>query len=118
MSLWIPHRDAEGRLYFYTINIPFFLVVAISAICLAILLNLATTAPLEALVLSATMLLVGFASFLLAKISVYQTGFWFSFGSGRMTARMRHFYRLGYLLMIPGALMTFLLSVLVIRIHG
>lgn len=118
MSLWIPRRDAEGRLYFYTINISFLLVMAFATIYLAILLNLATTAPLEALVLSASMLFVGFASFLLAKISVYQTGFWFSFGSGRMTARMRRFYRLGYLLMVPGALMTFLLSVLVIRIHG
>ncbi len=118
MSLWIPRRDAEGRFYFYSVNIPFLLVVAVPAICLSILLGLAATAPLEALALSTGMLFAGFAMFLRAKVSVYQSGFWFSFGSGRMTARMRRLYRLGYLLMIPAVLITFLLSVLVIRIYG
>lgn len=118
MSLWIPRRDAQGRLHFYTVNIPLQLVLVVPAICLAFLLGLASTAALEALAVSTGMLLLGFAFFLRAKISVYHSGFWFSFGSGRMSVRMRRYYRLGYLLLIPAALMTFVLSLLVIRIHG
>jgi len=118
MSFWIPRRDADGRLHLYTISIPLLFVVAVPCIFLAILLDLAATAPLESLLFSSSILFLGFASFLLAKISVYQTGFWFSIGSGQMTARMRRFYRLGYLLMVPGAVMTLLLSALVMRLHG
>ena len=118
MSLWIPRRDAQGRLYYYATNIPFLLIAAILGVCWAILLGLAATAPLEALAFSFGILAIGFALFLRAKVSVYQHGFWFSFGSGRMTARMRRLYCLGYCLMVPAALLTLLLSVLVVRVHG
>jgi hypothetical protein len=118
MSFWIPRRDAEGRLYYFTISIPVLFMPAILAVCLVTLLSLAATAPIEALAVSTGMLLVGFAFFLRAKVSVYQHGFWFSFGSGRMTAGMRRLYRIGYCLMVPAALVTFLLSVLVLRMHG
>jgi hypothetical protein len=117
MSFWIPRRDAQGRLYYYTINFPLLYIPVILGMFLAILGSLAATAPLEALAVSFGMLLVGFALFLRAKVSVYQHGFWFSFGSARMSARMRRLYRLGYCIMIPAALVTFLLSVLVIRMH-
>ena len=118
MSLWIPRRDVDGRLHWYSVSVPIYALSAL-AVCLGVLLlELATKAPLKSLTFFAGTLLLGFAAFLTAKISVFQTGFWFSFGSGRMTPRMRRFYRLGYLLMVPGAVMTLLLSALVIGLYG
>jgi hypothetical protein len=118
MSLWIPRRDSDGRLYWYSVSVPIVALVPALAICLVLLVDLARNAPLKSLTFFAGMLLLGFAAFLSAKVSVYQTGFWFSFGSGRMTPGMRRFYRLGYSLMVPAAIMTLLLSLLVVRLHG
>ena len=118
MSLWIPRRDADGRLHYYSVNVPLLPLVAVLGMCLVLLLELTTKAPLKLLTFFAGMLLLGFAAFFTAKISVFQTGFWFSFCSGRMTPRMRRFYRLSYLLMVPGAVMTLLLSALVIGLYG
>ncbi len=118
MSLWIPRRTADGRLYWYSVGVPIFALGPVLAVCLLLLVELATKAPLESLAFFAGMLLFGFTAFLVAKISVFQASIWFSFGSRRMTRRMRRFYRLGYLLMVPGAVMTLLLSTLVIRLYG
>ena len=118
MSLWVPHYDAKGRLYWYSVSVPILPLIAAVGVSVAFLLEMATNAPLKSLTFFAGMLLLGFAAFLAAKISVFQTGFWFSFGSGRMTPRMRRFYRLGYLLMVPAAVVTVLLSMLVVRLHG
>lgn len=48
-------------------------------------------------------MLIGFALFLAAKLSVISQGVYVSWGSGRMSARFRKCYRVGYALMFLGA---------------
>jgi len=52
-------------------------------------------------------ILLGFALFVVAKTSVVARGQWVTFGSGPMTATMGNCYRVGYWLMLVGALFTF-----------
>jgi len=118
MSLWIPSRSEDGRLHWYLVDLPIFSLMAFLGFFLVVMLDLAINAPLESLLAVSSVLFLGFLAFLAAKISVYQNGFWFSFGSNRMTSGMRRLYRLGYLLMIPASIMTLLLSILVLRFHG
>jgi len=51
--------------------------------------------------------LVGFALFLIAKLSVVARKKWVSFGSGLMGSGMANLYRVGYWLMVVGVLVTF-----------
>ncbi|HYD46755.1 MAG TPA: hypothetical protein VEB21_00315 [Terriglobales bacterium] len=51
--------------------------------------------------------LIGFAMFLRAKLSVIRVEPWINFGSRRMEPNMRDLYRVGYWLMIVGTLTTF-----------
>jgi hypothetical protein len=38
MSLWFRKRDKQGRLYYFSVNIPFLFAVAVMGILLALLL--------------------------------------------------------------------------------
>ena|GEM_PF-1356620 len=51
--------------------------------------------------------LVGFALFLIAKISMLRKGKMVSFGSKKMSAPATNLYKIGYWLMIVGVLSTF-----------
>lgn len=51
--------------------------------------------------------LVGFALFLMAKLSVVREGHLVSFGVGRMSPEMKNAYRAGYWLMAVGVLAMF-----------
>ncbi len=55
----------------------------------------------------AALMLAGFISFLLAKISVIRKGSYFSFGCEHMTKKMMWAYFLGYVFMIAGYFVTF-----------
>ncbi|MEM9660398.1 MAG: hypothetical protein AAF961_18695 [Planctomycetota bacterium] len=117
MSVWIPRRDAQGRLYYYTISVPLLWIPAIIGILMAALAPVAATMPLESLAWAYGLLAIGFALFLRAKASLFEQGIWFSFGSGRMTPRMRRLYRLGYCLMIPAAMVAFSLCLMVVCMY-
>jgi len=51
--------------------------------------------------------LVGFALFLISKISVLIKGKLISFGTKQLSENMANFYRLGYWLMAIGLILTF-----------
>lgn len=51
--------------------------------------------------------LVGFALFLISKISLFLKGTLISFGSKKLTENMANLYRLGYWLMAVGLIFTF-----------
>ncbi len=118
MSLWIPCRDASGRLHWYSTSVPFFVLIPVFAICSILLVQLAIHAPLRSVGLFVFILLLGFAAFFKAKISVFQTGMWFTFGSRQMTPDMKRLYRLGYLLMVPAGAIILLLNLLLVGFHG
>jgi hypothetical protein len=63
--------------------------------------------PFGTATLSIAMYSVGFALFVAAKVSVMRRGHLISFGSGLMSLWSRRLYRLGYTLMIGGAVLTF-----------
>ena len=50
------------------------------------------------------LMLIGFALFLTAKMSLIRQGIYVSWGSRRMSARLRTCYHAGYALMFAGAL--------------
>lgn len=52
--------------------------------------------------------LVGFALFLISKISIISHRKWISFGTKHLTENMANFYRLGYWLMAVGLIITFI----------
>ena len=51
--------------------------------------------------------LMGLASFLVAKATVIAQGTWISFGTRRMSENAANLYRLGYWLMAVGIMATF-----------
>jgi hypothetical protein len=51
--------------------------------------------------------LVGFALFLISKISLFVKGTWASLGTKKLTENMANLYRLGYWLMAVGLIFTF-----------
>ena len=97
--------------------LPIFALLPIVGVMLACFVQLAHKAPLGSLAFATSTLLLGFLAFLAAKLSVYQTGVWFSFGTKSMAPNMKNLYRMGYLLMIPSAISLLLLSLLVLRLH-
>ena len=51
--------------------------------------------------------LPGFCLFLIAKITLFRNGLWFSLGTKQMTEGMSNLYRIGYWLMVVGLIFTF-----------
>jgi hypothetical protein len=52
--------------------------------------------------------LVGFALFLISKISTISNGKWISFGTKKLTENTANLYRIGYWLMAVGLIFTFI----------
>ena len=107
MSWWFRVRDKDGRVHYVAVEIPFFLLFALTGISLALLLGQLVVAPIPTMLLFFSVTVIGFVFFAIAKLSV-------SFGSGRMRPAMRAMYRAGYVLMAVGAVLT-LLSIAVVR---
>ena len=54
-----------------------------------------------------SIVLAGLICFLVGKLSLIARGRWVTFGTGRMSERMANVYRIGYWLMVVGALVAF-----------
>ncbi len=52
--------------------------------------------------------LVGFAIYLISKISLFSKGKWIGIGTKKLTENMGNLYRLGYWLMAVGLIFTFI----------
>ena len=68
--------------------------------------RLARHAPLGSLAGAGVLMACGFCLFAVAKASLLRQERWVSFGTAHMTRRHRIGYRIGYALMVAGAVVT------------
>lgn len=106
MSLWIPKRDKNGRLYFFVVGLPISLIFPAIGICMCLLMFCLATAPVESMFSFLAVTGFGFLLFAMAKASGFRQGCLVSFGSAKMDPRMRTAYRTGWILMAIGATLT------------
>ena len=108
MSFWIVRRDATGRRHIKSVSVPLFPIVAMLAVVLSCLVGVVAGLSVPAIIAWASLVIVGLAMFVVAKLSVIRRGVLVSFGSQRMSPTMRRLYRLGWVLMLPGGIVTLL----------
>ena len=108
VSLWIPKRDKTGRVYYFVVELPIMVILAIVAIGVSLLVSCVATAPVESMLSFLAVTGIGFFLFAVAKVSVFRQGELVSFGSARMSAKMKTAYRTGWVLMAIGATLTLL----------
>ena len=106
MSLWIPKRDKNGRLYFIVVELPIFLIFPAIGFVICLLLSCVATAPVESMLSFLAVTGFGLFLFAVAKVSVFRQGHLVSFGSAKMSPQMRTAYRTGWVLMVIGATLT------------
>ncbi len=124
MSLWFRIRDKDGSVHHVSIPFEPLLFVALVGISVAILLPFlqmfraaVVTSPVSTSIACASLLMVGFAFFALAKVSVIRAGHLVSFGPRKMSRMMRSLYYVGYVLLAVGTV-TVLLFVLAASVIG
>lgn len=119
MSLWIPRRDKNGRLYFFVVGLPIVLIplVFVIPLCLCLLTFCVVTAPVETMLSFLAVTGFGFLLFAVAKVSVFRQGRLVSFGSAKMNSQMRTAYRTGWVLMVIGATLTLFAISFASRMH-
>jgi hypothetical protein len=115
MSWWFRVRDKDGRVHYVGVEVPFFLLFALTGISLALLLGQLVAAPIPTMLLFFSVTVIGFVFFAIAKLSVMVGGRPVSFGSAGMRPAMRAMYHAGYVLMAVGAVLTLLSIALVSR---
>ena len=122
MSLWFRTRDKNGTVHHVSIPFDPLVYIAFVGIGVALLLPLlqmfriaVVTSPMSTSVACASILLVGLALFVLAKMSVIRAGRLVSFGPRAMSPRMRVFYIVSYVLLAIGtvAVLIFALAAFV-----
>lgn len=79
-----------------------FIVAAVLYISMSVIL----TAPRFWAYIIVGLYVVGFGCFAVAKVSRIRSGDFFSFGSSRMSPKLRTFYRVGYALMLTALMLT------------
>lgn len=82
------------------------LALPVLALSLLGVAHLARHAPLGLLAGAGVLMASGFGLFAVAKASLLRQERWVSFGTAHMTRRHRIGYRVGYALMIAGAVVT------------
>lgn len=102
------NRMRRGELIVNLVLFVGFPLVGIGVI-LPILLTLLINTPVQYVVVMLIFWLVGFMMFIKAKVSVIRQGKIISLGSGDMSRINRIFYRLGYVLMAIGLVLSLVL---------
>ncbi len=82
------------------------MALPVLSLCLLAAAHLARQAPLGLLAAAGVLIASGFCLFAVAKASLLRQKRWVSFGTAHMTPRHRIAYRIGYALMIAGAVVT------------
>ena len=106
MSLWIPRRDKNGRLYFLVVELPIMVIFAVVIIGVSLLVSCVATAPVGSMLSFFALTGFGFFLFAVAKVSVFRRGRLVSFGSAEMSPQMRTAYRTGWVLMALGTTLS------------
>ncbi|HEY1372144.1 MAG TPA: hypothetical protein VGH50_06715 [Candidatus Binatia bacterium] len=106
MSLWLYKRDQDGKPYVIAVDItPAILpVMTILGLLTAILFPLFLQSGPQRII--QFFLRTGLFCLLAAKVSLFRGGMWFSWGPGQMTRRWARVYKIGYVLMGIGTVMT------------
>ncbi|HEY6199386.1 MAG TPA: hypothetical protein VI231_12300 [Candidatus Binatia bacterium] len=106
MSWWIYKKDKDGKVYLISADVAPAILPAMTILgLLAAMLFpfLLQSGPLGMIQL---LLWGGFLCLLAAKVSLFRRGIWFSWGTGQMTRQWARVYKIGYVLMGVGAVMT------------
>lgn len=95
MSLWFRTRDQDGTVHYVTVPFDLLVPIVVMGIAVALLLpllvafrNAVRTEPVLTSTRCVAILLIGFAMFAVAKISVIRSGHLVSYGPSRMTRWM------------------------------
>ena len=88
------------------INLFIGLFPVIGGLVLAVVIGTAAVNPIGSAKLALALYALGFALFLIAKVSVIRSGRLVTFGSHLMRSPYRALYRTGYVLMVAGPLFT------------
>jgi hypothetical protein len=115
MSLWFRTRDQDGTVHYVTVPFDPLAPIVVMGIAVALLLpllvafrNAVRTEPVLTSTRCVAILLIGFAMFAVAKITVIRAGQFVSYGPSRMKRGMRYLYYLGYVIMSAGAMLVVL----------
>ena len=106
MSWWIYKKDKDGKVYLISTDVTSFILLSLVLLGLfaAILLpNLLRSSPLG---MVQFFLWGGFACLLAANTSLFRQGIWWSWGPGQMSKPWSRVYKIGYILIGLGAVMT------------
>ncbi|HEY1265779.1 MAG TPA: hypothetical protein VGH16_00885 [Candidatus Binatia bacterium] len=106
MSLWLYKKDKDGKPYVIAVYIMPSILPAM--VILGLLAAMFFPFLLQRGPLRMTQLFLwgGFLCLLAAKVSLFRRGIWFSWGPGQMTRRWSRVYKIGYLLMGVGTVIT------------
>ena len=115
VSLWLSFPDKTGRVHYYAVEVPFFLLPVGLGVTVALLLAALVDAPVATMLTFFSIALGGFLLLAAAKLSVILRGRLISFGSAQMHPAARAIYRAGYVLMAVGSALTLASIALVSR---
>ena len=104
MTIWNNRAFTENELSrFAKIAVTFLFVIPLLLVTIQNIIKTDASYP-SAFIVS----LVGFALFLISKISLFIKGTWISFGTKKLSEDMANLYRLGYWLIAVGLIFTFI----------
>lgn len=106
MSWWVYRRDKEGRRELWAIDVDLMSIVFVLGLIVMLYAPRLMSGPSTVASDGKVVLVVGFAFFLLSKLSVLRRRIWVSWGPGMMTKWWGRLYKLGYVLMALGAIMV------------
>jgi hypothetical protein len=118
MSLWIRKKGHTGQWFYLIIEVPFPLVMLVVAVITVILLENLAAAPVGTLLVCFSVAALGSVLVAVAKWSLIRRGVLVSFGSAGMSRGMMIVYRLGWLLLFIGAVVTLFCTRLVLLAPG
>ena len=105
MSWWVQRKGKDGRYHQWAIDIDPLLLVTVMGVIASILGPAILRDPASALlVLVSIPFVAGFLCLLVAKVSLYRRGIWWSWGPSQMSKAVRRLYIVAYCLLGMGAL--------------
>ena len=106
MSFWVEGTDQKGRRVVWAIDVAMLPIVFVLGFIATLYAPRMLAGPLLVAKDGSAVVLVGFACFAVAKLSVIRRGIWTSFGSQAMTKWWKRLYRVGYALMALGVVLV------------
>jgi hypothetical protein len=108
MSFWWYTRGKSGKRILWQVDTDPTAILSIAGLIATIISVYLLAHPTLALSVPFVLVLGGLACLIVAKISLYRQGIWFSFGCGLMSRRHAILYKAAYLLMGLGVLLMLL----------